>query len=330
MTKVQSYQKGRAWSRRFENPVQRYDNISKEQIRLFRGEKQGSFLRHVPDDFCPAGTKGYALLRGFNCQARCHYCFLQSYFKSPDMVKFTNIDAYLPFLEKFIRAFKQNHGDEQRLVFFDGDFHDSLGYVWLTEDIAQINILTDCFAQYANVFLEIKTKCIMQLPKTASEVAQHKAFFDRWYRTLEIRPSLLTAITFSPQEIIDRYEPATAYLCTRLAFGQYVQSRGGMVGPRIDPIIIDTSLEESTRSYGRLVDQIQACLSVSSISDWWIGTLRVKDALYRQLKKHHSSMLSWLVREDGFWKYPEGWRRAIYQSLSAQIQHSSVSVCMEG
>lgn len=315
------------WERYFENPTQKYYNPEKKSIQLLQWPKHGSFIRHVPDNFCPAGTIWYAILRGYNCQAQCHYCFLQTYFKSADMVKFTNVEHYLPFLETFIKAFRTKYGAKQQLVFFDGDFHDSLWYVWLPTDIEQINLLTTFLSQFPNTYLEIKTKCLIQPPqKDAWDIF---TVFDKIYGKLQIVPSLITAITFSPEGIIEQYEPWTASLKTRIWFAQYIAHRWWTIGCRIDPIILAWWTSSALDPYIEMIETIQQDIDQVSIKDRWLWHLRLKDALYKRLKQDSSWLITWLVKEGWFRTYPQQTRKKLYGYLEKTIDSPDVFYCME-
>ncbi|MEF2176037.1 MAG: hypothetical protein V3575_06175 [Candidatus Absconditabacteria bacterium] len=282
----------------FENPIQNYFNDTKESIRYIKSYKKGKFLRQVPLNYSPDGTVGYALIRGMNCQAKCHYCYLQTYFKSPDIVRFVNIQDYLDFLDEFIQKFQITYPDK-KLIFYDGDFYDSLGYADLKENISQINSIIQLIENYSNVFLEIRAKCLLENKNS--------------YELLLISSKVIYGITFSPQKIIDMYEPGASNLNIRLSFAKYISNRGGKIGVRIDPVIISHGVD----LYEELIIQIQK--SKLNIDSWNLGELRIKEKLYKYLSSKGSLLVKDLILKDGFYRYESKSKENVFNRLDSLL-----------
>jgi len=175
-------------------------------------------LRHVPDHYGPEGSLGYAILRGFNCVAACHYCYLQSYFKNPDLVKFENWQDYLDFIQKFLLKLREQ--TSQPVIFYDGDFQDSFAPVSLPQDIEQINQLLEVLEQFENVFVEVRTK--LSFAKKGGDLSER---FEHFSDLKAEHPALVVGITFSPEMIVNKFEPGTAKLEDRIDFAKYIVSR---------------------------------------------------------------------------------------------------------
>ncbi len=303
----------------FENPTQDYFNIDKKQIKAIISAKKWAFLRHTPDYYGPKDSIWYALIRGINCQWCCHYCYLQSYYKNPDIVKFTNTQDWLKFLKNFLDQATKKFKNK-KIIFYDGDFQDSFGYFMLQENIDQIYEILKLFANYSNVYLELRTKQALTKPQYLQKV-------EKIYDTA-FSKTLITAITFSPQRIIDLYEPGTTDLENRINFAKWVQSKGFQVGIRIDPIIADKDLDFALVEYKNLIDQLQTNLNPNLIFNRWIWVLRIKKSLYSKLKKSKSGLINNLVLDNWFYKYPKTWREKIFSHIQ-QIIGSQSYICME-
>lgn len=282
----------------FENPIQNYFNDTKESIRYIKSYKKWKFLRQVPLNYSPDWTVWYALIRGMNCQAKCHYCYLQTYFKSPDIVRFVNIQDYLDFLDEFIQKFQITYPDK-KLIFYDWDFYDSLGYADLKENISQINSIIQLIENYSNVFLEIRAKCLLENKNS--------------YELLLISSKVIYWITFSPQKIIDMYEPWASNLNIRLSFAKYISNRWWKIWVRIDPVIISHWVD----LYEELIIQIQK--SKLNIDSWNLWELRIKEKLYKYLSSKWSLLVKDLILKDWFYRYESKSKENVFNRLDSLL-----------
>lgn len=298
----------------FENPTQDYFNPEKNQINLIYWKKRGSFIRHVPLHYWPQDSIWYALIRGYNCQAKCHYCYLQTYFKSSDLVKFNNIQDYIKFLEKFIKKFQKKYWTKQKLFLYDGDFYDSLWHALLKENISEINKIISLISKFDNVFFEIRTKATIQNAN---------------YEKLKISDKVIYAITFSPQDIIKKYEIWTWNFEQRLDFAKKISQRWWKVWIRIDPIIIDENIDFSLDNYVKMIKKIKNNFTWEEIHSWAIGVLRIKKMLYKKLSKSKSSIINNLIEENWFYTYPDDIRQNIYKKILKEIDSKNVYICMD-
>lgn len=311
------------WDIYFENPLEEYFNPDKKTVQAINGIKKWQFLRHVPDHYWPPWSLGYALIRWINCQGRCHYCYLQSYYKSPDVVQFKNIEDYISFLKTFLDHAVQKYPDTQ-IIFYDWDFQDSLWYYQTQQNIEQINALIDLFEQYPNVYLEIRTKCIMEKKAATLE--------DRFsiYKDLKISSRCIYAITFSPQEVISVFEPWTATLDVRLAFADYLVGKGARLWIRMDPLIHEQStVEHSMQKYQEVVRIVSEKFTSADIYNWAFWVLRLKDKLYKQLHRQNSPLTTNLVNDWNFYRYAVEDREKMYSLVRQSVNHHNVYICMD-
>lgn len=266
----------------FENPIQNYFNDAKESINYIKSYKKWKFIRQLPNNYTPQWSIWFALIRGMNCQAKCHYCYLQTYFKSPDIVRFINIQDYLDFLQEFINKYQIVNPDK-KLIFYDWDFYDSLGYADLKDNISQLNSIIELIQNYSNVFLEIRSKCLLDNLQS--------------YDSLKISSQVIYWITFSPQKIIDLYEQWSWSLSTRLNFAQYISDKWWKIWIRIDPVIISHWVD----LYEELIQEIKKYNL--NIDSWTIWELRIKEKLYKYLFNKKSLLVNDLILNDWFYRY---------------------------
>lgn len=253
--------------------------------------------------------------------AWCHYCYLQSYFKNPDLVKFTNWPDYLDFIYKFLKRLRQQDLTTP-VVFYDGDFQDSFSPISLSQDIEQINQLLGVLEQFENVFVEVRTK--LSFAKKGKTLEER---FNHFVNLNLSHPSLVVGITFSPDEFVKKFEPGTAKLEDRIAFAKYVVSRWGKMGIRLDPIILLDAPDINLKLYVDLLKRLLNELPSDQIWNIGVGTLRFKDSLYKRLKKSGSELVKGLGLEDGFWRYPKERRYITYDMIKSVTD--KVYVCMD-
>ncbi len=306
------------WEKYFENPVQDNFKINNENIRIIESSKKWELIRKTPEHYGPKWSIWYSILRGYNCLWKCQYCYLQSYFKSPDMVKFWNTEDFIKKIINFVSEFRKKDTTTP-LFFYDGDSQDSLWYYKLEKTIEQLNEFIIMFENLDNTFFEIRTKCI-------------KNNIEDTYQNLKIGKNTIYAITFSPETIIDTHEKSTASLDKRIEFAQYIISKWGKIGLRFDPFVFDRkNLEESLIEYKKLIDKIKNNIDKKAIFNIWVGTLRLKDYLYKKLKKVNSPLIDNLSKEWWFYKYDREIRDSIYKFFYKELEWlcNEKYICMD-
>ena len=84
--------------------------FGKENLDLFLATKKGTLVKEAPPAYGNtknAKNRHYYFLHCFNCIYHCHYCYLQGYFRSPDIVIFVNRQEILSEIEKVIEKSKE-------------------------------------------------------------------------------------------------------------------------------------------------------------------------------------------------------------------------------
>lgn len=309
------------WEEYFENPIFEYFNENNKQDfqKIIISKKNWFFIRHVPDHYWPIDSMWYALIRNINCEAKCTYCYLQSYFKSWDFVRFINIDDYIKFIDKFIVQFKKKYWDWKQLIFYDWDFYDSFWYYFRNENIESINKIINLISWYKNVLLEIRTKMI---------VSSNSLNYDL-YNKLLIHKNVVYWITFSPPSIIKKYEKFSSNLDVRVWFAKYVCDKWWKIWIRIDPIIMDENFDKCIEIYSNMINEIFKSISKNNIFNYVIWTLRIKENLYKNLKKINNSIINNLITDNNFFRYEQSIRKKIYDNISNLIGSEKIIVCMD-
>jgi spore photoproduct lyase len=273
-----------------------------------------SFLKHVPDNYTYPDSIWYALIRWLNCQWKCSYCYLQSYYKSPDLVKYSNFSDFIFFLEKFIIKFIEKYWINKKLVLFDWDFYDSFWFFWLKNSIDEINQIINLIEKFNNVYLEIRSKCIINWD------------FEINYWDLKISNKVIYAVTFSPKKIIDKYENWTSSLITRIDYWNYIIQKWWKIWIRIDPIIFDEHNLYDTISIYSVLNTLLIQQFNWNYYNFSVWVLRLKDSLYKKLLKSNSTLVSNLQLDNWFYRYNENIRNKLYNIF---LQNDNMFICMD-
>jgi spore photoproduct lyase len=88
-------------------------------------------------------------------------------------------------------------------------------------------------------------------------------------------PNVIVSWTFTPQAIVDAFEPGTASLDARIAAATRLQKAGFRIGLRFDPIILSRGWPDA---YADLIARLAAALDPSLIESAHLGCLRFPPA----------------------------------------------------
>jgi DNA repair photolyase len=144
------------------------------------------------------------------------------------------------------------------------------------------------------------------------------------YGALTTSNRLWMAITYSPQYCIDQYEAWTASLLTRIDFGRRCLDRGYSLGIRIDPTIIPLMSH-----YDDMIWQLLSIYGHGLIRDRRFWVLRIKDWLYKQLKKNKSWLIDGLIADRGFWSYSLEDKKRLYDCVASHNFQDPIFFCMD-
>ena len=302
-----------------EKPVQIIDNIQKyfgkvkkpylhkrNTLYLYIGENRGTLVKSAPPAYgLGENSQHYYFIHAYNCIYECEYCYLQSYFHSPDIVLYTNHIDIIQSMEKIIQTktidLKKSRGD-QTIWFHAGEFSDSLAMYHLTREL---KYYIPFLEKYPNVKIEFRTK---------SANAKY---------LLELNPpkNLIVSFSMSTSYNQKKYEHNTSSIATRLNTIKKLASRNFTIGLHFDPIIYYQNFEED---YYQLFHKIKSILpNQENIECISLGTVRFTKDLYRDVQKNYPDSnltdANFTVGFDNKIRYNKPIRYHILRKLNAQL-----------
>lgn len=246
--------------------------FGKEKLDLFLATKKGKLVKEAPPAYGLSKNKKdrhYYFFHCFNCIYHCHYCYLQGYFNSPDIVVFVNRQDIFKAIEEII---DQSKLKKERPFFYSGEFSDSLALSELTNEVH--DYLT-FFSKQPKGHLELRTKSVRINPLLN-------------YAKKKSPPSnVVIAYSLAPEKSIKRYEDKTPSLKARLSALEKLVTAKYDVALHFDPIIHDQDIDIA-KSYGELMEKIASIPNIlPKIKYISLGTLRFTSNAYREIKKNH-------------------------------------------
>ncbi len=198
-------------------------NEEEKQYMLFT-TKKGNFLKsYYLDDNLSKIKEEFYLSYENNCPFNCLYCYLRDYFNHSAFIFYVNLEDMFAELDKF---------NKTGSMISAGIVNDTLVHDNLTNVTAD---LIGYFKDRPKLILELRTK-------------SHNI-----KNLLEITPSknILISFTFSPKEVIDRYELRASSLKERIAAAKKLQDYGYSIGLRLDPMIDIEGSDLATKGWSR-------------------------------------------------------------------------------
>lgn len=255
--------------------------------------KKGKFLKsyYLDKNFKKIKEEFYLSYEN-NCPLNCVYCYLRDYYSHGAYIFYVNIEDMFAELD--------NHKGKGEMISC-GIVNDSLVYDNITEISHN---LINYFKDRNDLVLEFRTKSdnINKL----LELKEHK--------------NILVSFTFSPQEVIDKYEFKTASINKRIEAAKKLQEHGYDIGVRIDPII---NIQSRKEAYGSLIEKLMTNLDINKIRDIGLGSLRYTKGLKGKVLKERKTDLFYnelVTGIDGKERYFKGIRIEMYSEIIKNIQ----------
>jgi len=266
-------------------------SFTEEKNYYFIGIKRGKFLKeyHLDKGFKAIHEELYLSYEN-NCPMNCLYCYLREYYQ----------DGAVRFYVNFEDMFLELDRVKDKTISC-GIVNDSLAIEYLTGALSDI---LNYFSKRSDLTLEIRSK--HTYIKTLLERAP--------LENIEI------AFTFSPSEVVQRYELKTATFEKRLECAMALQKHGYKIGLRFDPLIYCDNFKEV---YLEMVDRIFTTLDLTLISNIGIGTLRYRKGLKNEVLKEHPTDLffkNFVIGVDGKERYFKPIRIQMYRTLVNKIR----------
>jgi len=267
-------------------------NEEEKKYMLFT-TKKGAFLKnYYLDDNLSKIKEEFYLSYENNCPFNCLYCYLRDYFNHSAFIFYVNLEDMFAEIDKFTK---------KGTMISAGIVNDTLVHDNLT------NVTYDLIK-----YFEKRKDLILELRSKSHNIEN----------LLKIQPSenILISFTFSPQEIIDRYELHASSLEERITAAQALQKHGYTIGLRLDPMI---EVEGSDKIYERMVDEIFTRLDHDKIRDIGIGTIRYKKGLRQKVLSEVNTDLfynEFVVGIDGKERYFKKIRIKMYKNIVGAIE----------
>ena len=230
-------------------------------LNLFIGRKEGQLVKPAPDAYGLSGDPHYYFIHAYNCIYECEYCYLQGYFKSPDLVLYVNHDEIAAEIRETVRR----HADRPSVWFHAGEFSDTLALSHITDEWGTY---WELFATLPNARLELRTKSV-----------NLKAIIDR--PPLE---NIIVTFSLSPAAQAKRYDRKTPSLEARLRAIAKLADRGFRLGIHFDPIIYDDGFEAQYRALVQEVLQAVPDVQIEYIS---LGVVRFTRDVYQEFVRNY-------------------------------------------
>jgi len=266
-------------------------SFTQQKEYLYIGIKRGKFLKeYFLDSHFKRIREEYYLTFENNCPMNCLYCYLREYYK----------DGAIRFYVNFDDMFKELDGIKNHTVSC-GIVNDSLALEKLT---GALPVLINYFANREDLTLEIRSKHV-DIETLLSIIPT---------------PNVEVAFTFSPQDVIDKYEYKTASLEKRIEATKALQERGYTIGLRLDPLIY---IEDFDRIYCEMIQMIFSRIDIKSISSIGVGSLRYRKGLKKIVNEHHPTDLflkDFVIGVDGKERYFKPIRLKMYKTIINEIK----------
>jgi spore photoproduct lyase len=239
-----------------------------------------------------------------NCIYDCDYCYLQGMFSTPHLVIFVNNNDFFIHTTQLINRLKE-------------PVYLALSYD--TDLLAIENLYPFCkewieFTQMQpNLTIEIRTKSVNIKP------------------LLKLKPNhkVVLAWTLSPQIVIDKHEPKTPPLKSRLKAIKQLIEMGWKIRICIDPILHVPKWEIH---YAELIEQIEEELEIKKINSFCIGTFRMNREFFRRIKHQRKDtpvLFEQYEIKDNLVTYSDSFIKNTYQLMEEKINHYNPGAVIE-
>lgn len=310
--------------KRFENKIEIIDNYEdfwgkkrkpyldkRTNLDLYIAKKKGQLVKEAPNAYGLKEDLHYYFIHTYNCIYECEYCFLQGYFKTPDIVLFANHDE---IIQKMKEILEQN--PNKTAWFHAGEFSDSLALSHFTQE----------FEYYFN-FLEQNPNAKIEYRTKSVNIHQIK----------KLKPLKNAYISFSlsPEGQAQSFDLKCPITQTRIKAIHELLSLGFEIGIHFDPIIYhENIIEEYQALLQNLFDHPQA----KRISYFSLGVVRFTKDVYQEVLNNypHSKLLSEKLSKsfDQKVRYPRPLRLWLLNTIKSEIQkyeieESKIYLCME-
>jgi spore photoproduct lyase len=288
----------------------RSHSVEKKKKNLILADYDGLIVKEAPPAYGFSSLPHFYFIHAKNCIYECQYCFLQGYFKSPDILIHLNYD-------KLCSALKSSFQEHSNGAWYHaGEFSDSLALSSITNELPY---LFNLFKSFPNHFLELRTKS-----------ANIKSL-------LKLKPTnnIIVSFSLSPKSSAKDYDLRASSVNARIAVMKRLAEKGYILGIHFDPIIYS---ENYIELYSELINEIVQNINVQSIKYFSIGTVRFTKEVFQQLKTNYPDsnifQRQFIKGFDGKFRYHKPLRKTIQMEIKERLIQNEVTeeviyFCME-
>lgn len=284
----------------------------RSNLNLFIASKKGQLVKEAPNAYGLGNSRHYYFIHSYNCIYECQYCYLQGYFKSPDLVFFTNHQEILQEMETKILQENSN----QVVWFHAGEFSDSLALNHISQEWSEYWPL---FKKYPNVILELRTKSTNT----------------RKLLQLEPIPNCVVSFSLSPNTASKKFDLKTPSTLQRIKAMQKLSGQGFKLAVHLDPVIFKENFE---KEYSQLLLQLQNNIPFNQLAYLSLGVVRFTPEVYRHVQKNYPESDIFhndLIKTDNnLLRYSKSLRLFILKklkklSMNLGLEEEKIYFCME-
>lgn len=274
---------------------------------VFDRKRQNAVLQHEHRSLIVAARDGNRVFEGapvcqsfgnknfyyassmMNCPFDCEYCYLKGMYPSSNMVVFVNLEDYRADVES-----KLAEGPMYVCASYDTDL------IAMNALTGHVDFWKELARSHPDLLVELRTKAAVEIMDNISNV--------------------IYAFTVSPEEVVSRYERATAPVSARIKAAAKALDNGAKVRLCFDPII---KIPDYENAYKNLVDEVAAELPFEKLTDVSVGTFRISsDYLNKMRRAYPDSEVAWYpyVIKDGVAQYEPETDRAMQDYVCGLLE----------
>jgi len=275
-------------------------------------KKHGELIKEAPRAYgYGSHERHFYHIHAYNCVYECHYCFLQGYFKSPDLVFFVNHDEILQAITEKLIAHPR-----ERLWLHSGEFSDSLA---LSHISGELPFYFDYFRKHPNAFLELRTKS-----SNLSVLRREKP-----------SQNIIVSFSLSGERQAAEFDALAPSVTKRIDSLKIAMTLGYRGAIHFDPLIYANNWKDD---FENTVNYLCSRINPSEIVYVSLGVVRFSKAVFQAIKVHYpeSNLLArhYIVGEDQKVRYVKPFRMAVLEAAKEILKKHGFSeeqiyFCME-
>ncbi|MCS6837402.1 MAG: hypothetical protein NZ480_01025 [Bdellovibrionaceae bacterium] len=268
----------------------------REKLNLFLARKKGDLVKVAPDSYGRSGDFHYYYVHFYNCIYECQYCYLQGYFKSPDLVAFVNYEDIIQQMQLIVQKHVSS-STSGRVWFHGGEFSDSLA---LSSLISEIPYLYPFFKSEPQALWELRTKSV--------HVNHLKKFTPL--------PNWFISFSLSPPSLASSLELRVPSPHLRIKAMKQLMEYGYQLGLHLDPV---TYVNDFENHYCQLFTELASERLLPNIQYISLGVVRFSKEVGEQVQRNYPDSLIFqhpmVLARSGKLRYPKLLREEILLRL---------------